>query len=343
MRYYSVSGNAIDKSLEKYVVKHNETNDVFLLTFDDGDLDYIIENTKRLIFIDENRKHHLLEDKKITAGGKFSWTYDKWYNEFCKIYADKHNDEKTVQDWLNGANQTQIVEQGKNIGKFKAYCFIDKENETAFPFRFKKSKGETPQPLIIYFCGAGSVGVDNFKPFKETVPRLFQLKKYNYNMLIPQPNTGINYNKTIEEWHGKSDAYVASVKKLTESLAKDGSIDMNRIYVFGNSLGGGVTWRFAYNHPDFCACAMPVIGALYTTDECDFTRLVSLPIWVAHSSDDKTVSIDSDDNAVARIKELGGNIKYTRWDKYGHAMAGKFYFRENWVDWMFAQNKNNNK
>ena len=162
-------------------------------------------------------------------------------------------------------------------------------------------------------------------------------------MLIPQLYTGIKYNESLEEWHGKSDAYVASVKKLTESLAKDGSIDMNRIYVFGNSLGGGVTWRFAYNHPDFCACAMPVIGALYTTDECDFTRLVSLPIWVAHSSDDKIVSIDSDDNAVARIKELGGNIKYTRWDKHGHAMAGKFYFRENWADWMFAQNKNNNK
>lgn len=333
----------MDKSLEKFVVKHNETNDVFLLSFDDGDLDYIIENTDRLVFIDEHRKHHLLEDKKVTVGEKFSWTLNKWYKEFCKIYADKHRDESVIQSWLSGTDKTKIVEQGKNIGAFNSYHFIDKENETAFPFRFKRAKGDAPQPLIIYFCGAGSVGIDNFKPFTETIPRLFQLRNQNYNMLIPQPKTGINYNKTIEEWHCKLDTYVDSVKRLTELLAEGGSIDLDRIYVFGNSLGGGVTWRFAYNHPEFCACAMPVMGALFTTDECDFRRLVHLPIWVAHSSNDTNVVIDQDDNAVAGIKALGGNVKYTRWDKYGHGMAGKFYFKENWVDWMFAQNKNNNK
>lgn len=344
MKYYSVLANGIDKSLEKYVVKHNETNDVFLLSFDDGNLDYIIENAENLFFIDERRKRYLLENKKVTSDGKFSWTYNKWYKEFCKIYAGKHKDEGIIQGWLSSTDETRIARQGTDIGAFKSYHFIDKENKTAIPFRFKRSKGEAPQPLVIYFCGAGSVGVDNFKPFTETVPRLFQLKKHNYNMLIPQPYTGINYNKTIEEWQRKFDAYVASVKRLTELLAEDGSIDMNRIYVFGNSLGGGVAWRLAYNHPEFCACAMPVMGALFTTDECDFKRLVNLPIWVAHSSNDTNVIIDQDDNAVARIKELGGNVRYTRWDKYGHAMAGKFYFRENWVDWMFAQNKNiNNK
>ena len=346
MRYYSVLGNGINESLEKYIVKHNETNDVFLLSFDDSDLDYIIENAERLIFIDEHRKHHLLEDKKVTPGGKFSWSYNKWYKKFCRIYADKNREEGIIQGWLKDTDETRIVNQGKDIGSFKSYRFIDKENETAFPFRFKRSKGETPQPIVIYFCGAGSVGIDNFKPFTETIPRLFQLVGHTYNFLIPQPKTSVNYAKTVEEENAQIDTYTSSVKKLVELLAENGSIDKNRIYVFGNSLGGCLTWRFAYHFPDFCACAMPVIGAFDLVIEGsrygEFERLVNLPIWVAHSSDDKIVNIDRDDHAVARLKELGGNVKYTRWDKYGHAMAGKFYFREKWADWMFAQNKNNN-
>ena len=254
-----------------------------------------------------------------------------------------HREEERMRSILHAVEETCIVKQGMDIGAYKAYRFTDKENETAFLFRFKRSYGENPQPLVIYFCGAGSLGWDNLKPFNEFIPRSIQLSKYNCNILIPQLYTGIKYNNGIEEWHRKSNAFVASVKKLTERLAEDGSIDINRIYIFGNSMGGGITWRFAYNYPEFCACAMPVMGALFTSGDCDFRRFVKLPIWVAHSSNDTNVTIDRDDNAVARIKELGGNIKYTRWDKYGHGMAGRFYFKEKWADWMFAQYKNINK
>ncbi len=66
-------------------------------------------------------------------------------------------------------------------------------------------------------------------------------------------------------------------------------------------------------------------------------RLAKTPLWVAHSSDDTNVPIDNDDHCVAELKKLGADIKYTRWEKYGHSMSNKFYKTENWAEWCLSK------
>lgn len=73
-------------------------------------------------------------------------------------------------------------------------------------------------------------------------------------------------------------------------------------------------------------------------EKYDIGRLVKTPIWAAHSSDDTNVKIDSDDYYAAELEKLGADIKYTRWDKYGHTMSGKFYRTENWAEWCLSKN-----
>ncbi len=51
--YYSGS---IASGLEKYVVKQNETKDVFLISFEDHDLDDIINIADDLIFVDAHQR-----------------------------------------------------------------------------------------------------------------------------------------------------------------------------------------------------------------------------------------------------------------------------------------------
>ena len=72
-------------------------------------------------------------------------------------------------------------------------------------------------------------------------------------------------------------------------------------------------------------------------EKYDIGRLVKTPIWAAHSSDDTNVKIDSDDYYAAHLKKLGADIKYTRWDKYGHTMSGKFYRTEKWAEWCLSK------
>lgn len=57
-------------------------------------------------------------------------------------------------------------------------------------------------------------------------------------------------------------------------------------------------------------------------DSYDIQRLVNTPIWVAYSSDDTNVKIDSVDYCVAELQKFVADIKYTRWSEYGH-----FYYQ----------------
>lgn len=86
------------------------------------------------------------------------------------------------------------------------------------------------------------------------------------------------------------------------------------------------------------------MGMLINRDE-KISKLVSeyngLPIWIAHSSDDSNVKIDSDDELYALLAKKNNDIKYTRWEKYGHKMAGHFYQKEPFIKWMFEQSIQN--
>ena len=82
------------------------------------------------------------------------------------------------------------------------------------------------------------------------------------------------------------------------------------------------------------------MGKLFFDDNfsCyDVEKLVTTPLWIAHSSDDNNVTIDSDDYCFDKLQKLGADIKYTRWDKYGHSMSGKFYKTEKWTEWCLSK------
>lgn len=93
------------------------------------------------------------------------------------------------------------------------------------------------------------------------------------------------------------------------------------------------------------AAALSIIGWLFLKEEniqnkqIDFEVLSHISIWIAHSSDDNDVSIVSDDYMYKKLKETNTNIKYTRWDKYGHSMSLYFLSKEPWADWLFSQHK----
>ena len=60
---------------------------------------------------------------------------------------------------------------------------------------------------------------------------------------------------------------------------------------------------------------------------------------MVHSSNDNVVTIDSDDNFYNELKKFNENIKYTRPDKHGHKIAGRFLKQNKWVEWMLSHYK----
>lgn len=219
---------------------------------------------------------------------------------------------------------TQSVSK-PTVSKFKRYEFISKEHKFVIPYHFKPAK-KPDQPLVIFAYGLG--GLKRFHLWSK-------LKKRDCSVLV------LDYIKT--DFFGKRGLFesVDATKQLTDSLCDKYKTDKNRIYFAGVSGGGRIAWISAYKHPEYYACIVPVMGSLTIGEEPDYERLKNVPIWIAQAEDDKIASPLLNDEAYDALKKIGGNVKYTRYEKGGHGISPKFFKNENWDEWMFSQSLEN--
>ncbi|MEP6748359.1 MAG: T9SS type A sorting domain-containing protein [Bacteroidota bacterium] len=123
------------------------------------------------------------------------------------------------------------------------------------------------------------------------------------------------------------------VKEMIAYAKANLSIDPNRIYVTGLSLGGGGVWRLITDTQNFdhtfdgtIAAAAPVCGTQEETD-ADFCSTIGtnhLPVWAFHSMDDGTVSVGATQHAEI-LGNMCGNfspaMKFTYYQSGGHGGA----------------------
>lgn len=318
-----------------YVEKEASDLGIVIISFGENELETI-----RSLFKDNTPEGHKSRLDRIQLSGNDGYLYimsqtsvekkDKmkksieWsYKYFCKL----KNKEIKAQNRITKLNSNYNDGLTKSFG----YQYNDKENNMFFPFHLRKSKGVN-KPLFILFHGAGAMGTDNIKQLFDNIPLYRQLLKEDCNILLPQAPFGSNQGGEATE------NYVKSVKKLIDELPID--FDRKRIYIAGTSFGGFCIWNLVYLFPEYFAAAVPVMGCLCVDsdyEKYEIKRLAKTPIWAAHSSDDTNVRIDSDDFFLAELEKLGADIKYTRWNKYGHKMSSKFYKKEKWAEWCLSK------
>lgn len=312
---------------EPYIEKGSSDMGLALIAFDESELDTIKSLLKEAQLEGSDGYLYILSQDSIEKKGKMPNSITKAYR-YYKRYKKKQNRAATnIEKKLSRSGDGIKKVYG---GRFSAYKYTDRENKICFPFRLRASKNKN-EPLFVLLHGAGAMGSDNFKQLFDNIPLYKQLLKTNCNILLPQAPFGSNRGEAMQN-------YIKSIKKLTDELPAD--FDRKRIYIIGTSFGGCCVWRLIYLFPEYFAAAVSVMGSLCPDrryEKYDIRRLVKTPIWAAHSSDDTNVKIDSDDYYAAELKKLGADIKYTRWDKYGHTMSGKFYRTEKWAEWCLSK------
>jgi predicted esterase len=92
------------------------------------------------------------------------------------------------------------------------------------------------------------------------------------------------------------------VLELIQGLRRSFSIDTNRIYLVGHSMGGFGTWSIGCNHADIFAGIAPMAGGLFPRNI--IVNLKNTPVYFYHSTDDKRVGPKSDQWNAKRLKEL---------------------------------------
>ena len=131
---------------------------------------------------------------------------------------------------------------------------------------------------------------------------------------------------------------VHAVKQLLDVVIAENQVDTNRVYLTGLSRGGSAAWDMAVQYPDTFA-ALAVVCGIAPTPYAHWLDK-GMPIWVFHGTDDPVIPVSESDDMVAKLQELGYDVKYDRYDGVGHNSWSRAYANDELYHWMNKQKRN---
>lgn len=184
-------------------------------------------------------------------------------------------------------------------------------------------------PLVLFLHGAGERGNDLEIVKRNGIPKIAD-KDDSFSFVAVSPQC-----PEESTWQNHFDA----LDLLLEEIEKTYSIDKNRIYVTGLSMGGYGTWDFAMRYPDRFAAIIPICGGSTYPELVGVLK--DLPIWAFHGAKDDIVPVGESRVLVNILKKYNGNIKYTEYPEAGHDSWTETYNNTKIYEWLLEQKRNN--
>ena len=152
--------------------------------------------------------------------------------------------------------------------------------------------------------------------------------KYPTFFVAPQAPVG-----SRDGWRGIPGQAV--LKLITALETEFSSIDTQRLYITGLSMGGYGTWTLIEDNPKLFACAVPMSAG---GDTAKAANIAALPLWDFHGTVDTSVPVQESRDMIAAIEAAGGHPKYTEYPNGGHAIWDQAYTEPALLPWMFGTN-----
>jgi predicted peptidase len=212
---------------------------------------------------------------------------------------------------------------------------IDAEMETVtieklpyylyYPENYKKEK-EKEFPILLFLHGGGESGDSLVEIKRNGPPKLIvEGKKFPFLILAPQ-------NPYQKKWWN-----TRAVNQLLDSIVENNRIDKKRIYLTGLSRGGGAAWEMAVQYPEKFA-AMAVVCGMTPVPYASWIDK-NMPIWVFHGTEDRSIPISESETMVSKLKEMGHDIKFTKYEGVGHNSWIQAYRTEELYLWLMKHRK----
>jgi lysophospholipase L1-like esterase/dienelactone hydrolase len=201
----------------------------------------------------------------------------------------------------------------------------------------------TRYPLVLLLHGAGERGDDNAAQLKYGTGLFLKPQvREKFPCFVLAPQCPREQKWTDIDWQ-KGGALPAAPSEPTrlalevlEKLQKEFSIDADRLYVTGLSMGGYGTWDHICRAPDRWAAAVPICGG---GDPRSVARAKTVPVWAFHGDADPAVPVERTREMVAALRAAQGHIYYSEYPGVKHDSWTIAYEEPELLPWLFAQKR----
>lgn len=183
-------------------------------------------------------------------------------------------------------------------------------------------------PILLFLHGGGEIEEDDDKNKRIPPPKLIlEGKEFPFLILAPQ-------NSFAKKWWN-----TRAVKQLLDSVILNNRVDIQRIYLSGISRGGGAAWEMAVQYPETFA-AMAVVCGMTPVPYASWINK-KMPVWVFHGEEDPVIPVQESEEMVEKLKSLGYDVKFTKYEGVGHNAWSRAYATEELYEWMNSQKLGN--
>lgn len=237
-----------------------------------------------------------------------------------------------MNDTVTGFINKSVEIDGK-VSRFVVYVPYDYTPDKAWP-------------MIVFLHGAGERGSDGLIQSEVGIGTAVRRYSDRFPAIVVMPQCPDD-----KLWDMAAPQIEAAMKRTFEEYR----IDEDRLYLTGLSMGGYGTWIWGALNADRFAALMPICGggrmedlAMLSGEEAPaeavpfeerIKRLATVPIWAFHGADDEAVPAARSREMVELVKQAGGDVHYTEFEKTGHDSWTQAYAHEEAIRWLFEQRK----
>ena len=239
--------------------------------------------------------------------------------------------------------KTGFYRQGKIVDE-EADKFVAAKSKSGVNYQYFKPVNKDDgkkHPLIIWFHGNGEGG---YKDYQNNVSqKLANRGAVAFAEDKTQKIFGGAYvvaPQADDTWYNNyTKGYIKSVKAMIDEFVSENNIDKNRIYVFGASAGGYMSFRMMIEYPDYFAAFSTSAAALdkaatsggVATTAQDLMKIRNKPLWMVHAKNDPTISYENTSKRVYDVLSKYGAIL----SSYPNVKIGETEYNGHW-SWIYS-------
>jgi len=177
-------------------------------------------------------------------------------------------------------------------------------------------------PLILFLHGSGC-GSDNVDVYKLYGMGIYADQNEDFPFIVIAP-------QSYDQWYSQP----------LDSVLKDAvgkySVNTERIYCTGFSMGGAETYRLAFDYPHWFAAIAPI--AAYGNPDAAY-QFAHIPTWIFHNKGDPSVDYLHALEMYYALEANGCDVKLTTYYSFEHSGWYQAYTNPEIYDWFLTHER----